>query len=104
MQRAFEAKDIQKYASPDGVIHHAQITIGDSAVEMGEAHGPYQPMPTTFYLYVSDVDATYSRALQAGATSESQPADQPYGDRNAAVKDVFGNQWYIATQFKETRG
>ena len=68
---------------------------------MGEANGPYQPMPTMFYLYVPNVDATYRRALEAGATSTSQPADQAYGDRTAAVTDVFGNQWYIATQIKD---
>jgi PhnB protein len=68
---------------------------------MGEAHGPYQPMPTMFYLYVPDVDALYQRAINAGATSMSAPADQPYGDRSAGVKDAFGNQWYIATHFKD---
>jgi PhnB protein len=101
MKRAFGGNDVEKYATPDGVVHHAKVRIGDSAVEMGEAHGPYQPMPTQFYLYVPDVDATYNRALAAGATSVSVPADQPYGDRNAGVKDAFGNQWYIATQIRE---
>jgi len=68
---------------------------------MGEAHGPYQPMPTMFYLYVPDVDAMYSRALHAGATSAGEPADQPYGDRTASVKDAIGNQWYIATHIRD---
>jgi uncharacterized glyoxalase superfamily protein PhnB len=103
LRRAFGAEELEKYASPDGVIHHAKIKIGDSMLEMGEAHGPYQPMPSTFYLYVPNVDATYSRALNAGATSTSEPVVQPYGDRSAGVKDVFGNQWYIATQIRETR-
>ena len=103
LQRAFGASGIQKYASPEGVVHHAQITIGDSVVEMGEAQGPYQPMPTMFYLYVPDVDGSYWKALSAGATSNTEPADQPYGDRTASVKDVFGNTWYLATQLRETR-
>jgi PhnB protein len=103
LQRAFGASGVQKYASPDGVVHHAQITIGDSVVEMGEAGGPYQPMPTMFYLYVPDVDGAYWRALNAGAASNSEPADQPYGDRTASVKDAFGNIWYLATQLRETR-
>jgi PhnB protein len=103
MQRAFGASRVEKYASPEGVVHHAQITIGDSVVEMGEAHGPYQPMPTMFYLYVPDVDGSYRRALQAGATSMSEPADQPFGDRVASVKDAFGNLWNLATQLRETR-
>ena len=103
MERAFGATSRQKYASPEGVIHHAQVTIADSIIEMGEAHGPYQPMPTMFYLYVPDVDGAYWRALNAGAESISAPADHAYGDRSAGVKDPFGNQWYLATQLRETR-
>ena len=101
VKRAFGAVELDKHASPDGVIHHAKVRIGDSVLEMGEAHGPYQPMPSMFYLYVPDVDALYRRALNAGATSISEPADQSYGDRSAGVKDAFGNQWYIATHFKD---
>jgi len=103
LKRAFGAEEVARYASPHGVIHHAEIKIGDSVIELGEAHGPYQPLPTMFYLYVPDVDATYHRATKAGATSMSGPADQPYGDRTASVRDVFGNQWYIATQIRGTR-
>jgi uncharacterized glyoxalase superfamily protein PhnB len=101
LKRAFGAEEVEKYASPDGVIQHAKIRIGDSALEMGEAHGPYQPLPSTFYLYVPDVAAMYVRAMNAGAISISEPADQPYGARAAEVKDVFGNQWYLATQIRE---
>jgi len=100
MTRAFGATDVQKYASPDGVVHHAQLKIGDAAIEMGEANGPYQPMPTRFYLYVPDAEATYRRALDAGATSISEPADQPFGDRMGGVKDAFGNEWFIATRLR----
>ena len=48
-------------------------------------------MPSMFYLSVPDVDAAYRRALQAGAASTQEPADQSYGARTAAVKDVSGN-------------
>jgi len=101
LKRAFGAREIGRYASPDGVVHHAEIRVGDSVVEMGEAQGKYSPMPTMFYVYVSDCDATYQRALQAGATSIAEPVDQPYGDRSGAVRDAFGNQWYIATHIKD---
>jgi len=103
LKRAFGAQEISKYASPDGVVHHAEIRVGDSVVEMGEAHGKYPHMPTMFYLYVPDVDAVYRRALAAGATSIHEPADQPYGDRVGAVTDVFGNQWYIGTHVKDVQ-
>jgi PhnB protein len=103
LKRAFGAREISKYASPHGVVHHAEIRVGSSVVEMGEAHDKYPAMPTMFYLYVPNCDAVYRRALAAGATSISEPADQPYGDRNGAVKDAFGNQWYIATHIKDVR-
>ena len=101
MKGAFAAEEISRHASPDGVIRHALVRIGDSAIELGEAHGPFQPMPTMFYLYVQDADAWYRRALRGGATSLSEPTDQPYGDRVAGVKDPFGNRWFMATHIKK---
>jgi PhnB protein len=101
LKRAFGAKEIARYASPDGVVHHAEIRVGDSVVEMGETHGKYQPMPAMFYVYVPNVEAVHRQAVAAGATSFQEPTDQPYGDRNAGVKDAFGNTWYIATHIKD---
>jgi len=101
LKRAFGAQEVAKHASPDGVVHHAEIRVGNSVVEMGEAHGKYEPMPAMFYLYVADCDALYRRALAAGAKSLHEPTDQPYGDRNSAVTDAFGNTWYMATHVKD---
>jgi PhnB protein len=101
LKRAFGAQELGRYASPDGVVHHATLKIGDSHLEMGEAHGIYQPMPGMFYLYVPDCDSLYRRALTAGAMSIAEPATHDYGDRSAGVKDVFGNRWYMATRVKE---
>jgi uncharacterized glyoxalase superfamily protein PhnB len=101
LKRAFGAEDLGRHATPDGVIHHVTIKIGNAHMEMGEAQGPYQPMPTMFYLYVEDCDALYKRAMSAGATSISEPQDHPYGDRSGGVIDPFGNKWYIATHVKD---
>jgi PhnB protein len=101
LKRAFGAEEIAKYASPDGVVHHAELRVGSSVIEMGESHGQYPPMPAMFYLYVPGVDAAFRRAVAAGATPLSEPADQPYGDRTAGVKDNFGLTWYIATHIKD---
>jgi PhnB protein len=101
MKRAFGAQEVAKYASPDGVIYHAQVRVGDSVIEMGEAHDKYGSMPAMFYLYVPDCDALYRRSLAAGAKTLHEPTDQPYGDRNGAVTDDFGNTWYIATHVKD---
>jgi uncharacterized glyoxalase superfamily protein PhnB len=101
MKRAFGAQEVAKYASPDGVVHHAVIRVGDSVIEMGEAHDKYEPLAAMFYLYVPNVDAVYKQAVAAGAESFQEPADQFYGDRSAGVRDAFGNTWYIATHIKD---
>ena len=103
LKRAFGAQEVAKYASPDGVVNHAVVRVGDSVLEMGEAHDNYTTMEAMFYLYVPNMEDVYRRALAAGATSFQEPTDQPYGDRNAGVKDAFGNKWYIATHFKDVR-
>jgi PhnB protein len=103
LRRAFGAGEIESHASPDGVVRYATARIGDSVVEMGEAHGRWQPMPSSLYLYVNDAGALYESALAAGATSLMPPTDQDYGDRNAWVKDPFGHTWYIATPLKRAR-
>jgi PhnB protein len=101
LKRAFGAQELAKYASPEGVVYHAEIRVGDSVVEMGEAHGVYLPMQSMFYVYVPDCDAVYKRALAAGAKSIQEPTDHPYGDRSSGVTDPFGNTWYIATHIKD---
>jgi PhnB protein len=101
MKQAFGAQEIHRMAAPDGTIMHAEVKIGDSHIMVGEAGGPNPAMPTMLYLYVTDTDATYKRALAAGATSEMEPKNQFYGDRNAGVKDASGNRWYIATHVED---
>ena len=95
MTRAFNATELFRAQSPDGIVHHAKIRIGQSVVEMGEAQGPFQPMPTVYHLYVDDTDAAFKRARAAGGIALSEPADQPWGFRNAGIKDPGGNEWWI---------
>ena len=75
---------------------HVELRIDDSTIMAGSAPGA-PGSPIAMHLYVPDADAVYQRALAAGATSFYGPMDQPYGDREAGVRDGFGNTWYIAT-------
>ena len=93
----FGAKELDRMARPDGTVMHTAVRIGDSLIMMGEPVGEFQAMPAQLYVYVADVDAAYKRALAAGATSVSEPADQFYGDRHGGVRDQAGNLWWIAT-------
>ena len=97
LENAFDAQVVERHQSNEGFVYHAKVRLGDSIVEMGEAHDQWQPMPSAIYMYVDDVDAAYKQALSAGATSALEPTDQPYGDRTAWVNDEFGNVWYLST-------
>ena len=79
------------------------IRIGESLVMINEA-GIRSPMSAFLYVYVSDTDATYRRALDAGARSLEGPSDMPYGDRRCMVEDKWGNTWQIATYMGERGG
>jgi PhnB protein len=98
VKKAFDAKETDRYSMPDGSVGHAEIRLGDSVIMLSEAMGEeHKPMTVGIHLYVENCDAIYQRALNAGATSTMQPADQFYDDRSAGVKDPFGNHWWIAT-------
>ncbi len=101
LKRAFGAKERFRHQRPDGTTGHAEVTIGDSIVMMGEAGDPSKAMPAMIYLYVNRVDETYRQAIQAGAKSMMEPADMFYGDRSGAVIDPFGIQWWMATHTED---
>jgi PhnB protein len=100
LENAFGAQVVERHQSNEGFVYHAKVRLGDSIVELGEAHDQWQPMQSAIYMYVDDVDAAYKQALSAGATSALEPTDQPYGDRTAWVNDEFGNVWYLSTLIK----
>jgi PhnB protein len=80
---------------------HREVRIGDSMLMIGEGGGdtggvmPIRPM--AFHVFVRDVDATFARAVAAGATPLGEPEDRHYGERAGFVRDAFGNHWYVAT-------
>jgi PhnB protein len=101
LERAFGAEVLESHGTPDGIVRYAAARIGDSVLELGQAHGQWQPLASALYLYVSDADALHASALAAGAASLKPPTDQDYGDRTAWVKDPFGHTWYISTPLRK---
>ncbi|HEY3039118.1 MAG TPA: VOC family protein [Pyrinomonadaceae bacterium] len=78
----------------------AVVSIGDSMVMISDA-GIRSPMTAFLYVYVNDTDATYRRALDAGARPIEEPSETPYGDRRSMVEDKWGNTWQIATHKRD---
>lgn len=107
--RAFGATETLRLPAPGGRIMHAQIRIGDSAVMLADIHpgcGSRDPdglggTPVVLHLQVPDVDATYDRALAAGAVSVMPPQDMFWGDRYGQVRDPNGHVWALATHVRD---
>jgi PhnB protein len=76
----------------------AEMRIFDAIIIVSDGGAIRQSSSAFLYVYVEDTDATYQRAIEAGAREVEPPADMPYGDRRAAVQDVWGNTWQIATR------
>ena len=100
LKAAFGATEVGCHRGPDNTVMHAEVTVGDSLIMLGQAGGQWTPRTAALYLWIDDVDATYKRALAAGATSESEPEDKPYGHRNAGVVDQNGVTWWIGAPVK----
>lgn len=97
----FAAQETVRLAAPGGHVGHAELRIGGSVIMLADASSEHPAMPCMLHVYVDDADATYERALAAGATSVRPMADQFYGDRSGGVRDPCGNLWHIATHIED---
>jgi uncharacterized glyoxalase superfamily protein PhnB len=97
MREVLGAELIARHAQPDGKVRYAQVQVGDSTIELGDANDQYKAFGMALHIYLDDVDGAYNRALAAGATSTHPLTDQAYGDREGGAKDRWGNVWYFAT-------
>jgi len=98
VESAFGGAERFRVPRPDGSVMHAEASIGDSLLEVGDANEQYAAVKFPIHLYVEDCDAVYASAIAAGAKSLYAPTDQVYGDREGGVEDRWGNHWYIGTR------
>ena len=108
-KRAFGAKERVRMDAPGWKIGHAELEIGDSQVMLADPFPQASTRPpkelggtsASVFMYVEDVDAVVSQAVEAGATVTMEVADQFWGDRFGTVTDPFGHVWSIATHVED---
>jgi uncharacterized glyoxalase superfamily protein PhnB len=101
LKAVFDAEEVGRLLGPDGKIGHAEVQLGNSRIMLSTGMPGSTPSSSVLVVYVPDTDATYARAIAAGAESVREPADQFYGDRSGGVKDSAGNQWWIHTHIED---
>lgn len=108
-KKAFNAKEIMRFANPMGKISHAEIKIGNSIIMLGEeceemkCYGPTSigGSPVSILLYVENVDEVFNQAVSAGATVKMPIKNQFYGDRSGGLVDPFGHVWFVSTHVED---
>ncbi|TCN54542.1 VOC family protein [Flavobacterium circumlabens] len=88
-----ETSDPQSFRD-DGTVMHAEIRIDGSTIMVTDESKDWKKQTANLFVYVPDADATFEKAVQAGATVLMPPSDQDYG-RACGVTDPFGNVWWI---------
>ncbi|MCD0446879.1 VOC family protein [Glycomyces sp. A-F 0318] len=104
----YGAKVLSRNDMPDGTVAHAEVLIGNSIIQLGDANpafGMAEPDPenitASFTLYVEDCDAVYAKAVEAGARVREEPSVFLTGDRYASIADPFGRRWSIMTRVED---
>ena len=98
LKAVFDAEPLRVIPREDGGLRHAEARIGDSVVMFADAVEGWPAMPAYVHVYVADVDATYRRALVAGAKSVAEPVQKDDADKRGGFEDPGGTSWWIATQ------
>lgn len=94
----FDAVELRRIPRPDGRLMHAEVRIDDSILMLADSTEQWPPIAANVHVYVPDVDATYRKALAAGATSLQEPARKEDEDKRGGVRDPGGTSWWIATR------
>lgn len=98
MVEVLEGVELRRFPAPDGRIMHAEVRIDDTVVMLGDSADSWPSMQAHVHVYVRDVDATYRRALAAGASSVQEPVQKQDSDKRGGVKDPAGTTWWISTK------
>jgi PhnB protein len=101
-QRAFGAVELFRIAHSDGKILHAEISICESVLMIGDPDNELYGEPrdlgrctASLHIFADDNEELLRRAVEAGAEEIQPPTDMFYGANSASVRDPFGHVWVL---------
>lgn len=100
LKTVFDAVELRRFPGDAGQVMHAEVRLDDTVVMIADAAEGWPAMPAHVHIYVPDVEATYQRALAAGAASVQEPVKKDDADKRGGVKDAGGTTWWIATKME----
>jgi uncharacterized glyoxalase superfamily protein PhnB len=98
----FESGGLQR--TPDGVVVHGEVRAGEIVIWLHRVAPEHELLAPSslpgaaggLVIHVGDIQAHYLRACSRGARIDSEPADQPYGQREYGARDPGGHRWWFA--------
>ena len=94
----FGAKEVRRFATPDGTVGHAEVQIDDTIIMLASSVENWPAIPAHVHVYVEDVDSTFARAVAAGATAIREPVqNEGETDKRGGVRGPGGIVWWMAT-------
>lgn len=97
----FAAEEVGRVVTEDGSIGHGETRVGDTVVLAFDRHPEWPVMHSLLRVFVPDADATFARAVAAGAHVVTAPSDSAFGQRGGRIKDPFGNIWWVMTHVED---
>ncbi|MDQ7879302.1 VOC family protein [Microbacterium sp. QXD-8] len=91
-ESALDATVAYRFGSGDE-DDYVSLQVGETSLGIGrdpDALPPSVGDRVALWFYVDDVDATYAAWVRAGGRAEQAPADMPWGERVAQVRDPGG--------------
>ncbi|WP_223626976.1 VOC family protein [Microbacterium sp. EST19A] len=98
---ALDGEELGRVATEDGLIGHAEIRVGDTVVLAFDRRPEWPVMPSLLRVWVPDADATFAKALAAGAVIVTGLDDNAFGQRGGRIKDPFGNIWWVVSNVED---
>jgi PhnB protein len=98
LKRVFGAEELRQFPDAAGRLMHAEVRIDDTVVMLADSVEGWPPVPCYVHVYVPDVDATYQKAIEAGATPVQEPVKKDDEDKRGGVKDARGTTWWLSTK------
>ncbi len=103
LKAAFDAEEIpnSRITNEDGVIIHVVVKIGNAMIMLFDAREGWAPTPSFLNLYVDDIEKTYQKSIQLGASSVTTITTLYFGEKVCRILDPFGNLWWINQRIEE---
>lgn len=95
IKKVFDA-EMTHESMRDGIVAHCEAQIGGGTIMFSNSRDEWKPATANMFVYVPDADETYKKAIESGATSVMEMADQDYG-RSGGFADAHGNVWWVTT-------